>query len=67
MIRLGKKIRLTRAERAKLAHELGFYADPRTVDEYNRLLETNAQVWEAEGSPEGRLLAAIYRGMKIDP
>ena len=67
MIRLGVKIRLTKAERDRLTRDLDIRADPKTVEDYNRLLEANAEFWESDCSPEGRLLAAIYRSGKLDP
>lgn len=61
----GNKIRLTREELAFFYSETGRSRPPRTVEEYNQAFEEAAASCEADGSPEGRLLAAILRDHKI--
>jgi len=65
LIHDGNKIRLTRKELAFFFSETGRSKPPRTVEEYNQAFEEAAAYCEADGSPEGRLLAAILRGEKI--
>lgn len=61
----GNKIRLTRKELAFFYSETGRSRPPRTVEEYNQAFEEAAAFCEADGSPEGRLLAEILRDYKL--
>jgi len=39
---------------------------PKTVAEFNRLLQQSAEAWEEGGTPEGRLLGYMNRIEQID-
>jgi len=62
MLRCGKQIRLTPVELRTFQCLDGAVQAPKTVDEFNNALEADAQYWEADGTPEGKLMAAVARG-----
>jgi hypothetical protein len=68
MLRHDDNIRLTEREKTTLDTVAGYRKDaPKTVDEHNGRLDAAAQLWEAGGSPEERLAAALAVDMKLEP
>lgn len=65
MLRCGKQIRLTPVELRTFQCLDGAVQAPKTVDEFNDALEATAEYWEIDGSPEGKLMAAVARGEKV--
>lgn len=59
VMRCKQQIRLTGKEAKNFLRETGRYQVPKTLHEYNAALEQAAKAWEASGTPEGVLLAAL--------
>ncbi len=66
MIRIGNLIRLSPAEKEAFRFNAGSTVIPKTVTEFNRLLQQSAEAWEDGGTPEGKLLGFMNRIEQID-
>jgi len=66
MIRHGNHLRLTAAEQQRHQTNTGCTHIPTTVEEYNRQLRKTAAAWEAEDTPEAKLLGHLSRMQQID-
>jgi len=66
MIKLGKRLKLTRSELSAFRTMTGSQQPPGTVEDHDAALESAAEAWRAaEGSPASRLLQAVLLAERV--
>jgi len=66
MIKLGKRLKLTRSELSAFRAMTGHRQPPRTVEDHDAALERAAEAWrEVEDSPASRVLQPVLLAERV--